>query len=148
MNTSIGRFIPDATFDETLGYEVDDVIWIGNTFWKCTDNSEGAAVWVNSDTPQHNPEGEMAQINLKKTNTPFTPQVGKIGLYPDINGVLCSVDENGIVTVLNGGGGGGGIFIRRSFFAPPFTSYRGFAPKNSLEIDAVWTILLITPFWN
>ena len=37
-------------------------------------------------------------------------------------------------------GGGGGIFIRRSFFAPPFTSYRGFAPENSLETDAVWTI--------
>ena len=53
MNTSIGRFIPDATFDETLGYEVDDVIWIGNTFWKCIANSEGNAVWVNSDTPQH-----------------------------------------------------------------------------------------------
>jgi uncharacterized protein (TIGR02145 family) len=36
--------------------------------------------------------------------------------------------------------GGGGIFIRRSFFVPPFTSYRGFAPENSLETDAVWTI--------
>ena len=35
---------------------------------------------------------------------------------------------------------GGGIFIRRSFFAPPFTSYRGFAPENSLETDEVWTI--------
>ena len=45
----------------------------------------------------------MAQINLKKTNTPFTPQVDKIGLYLDINGVLCSVDEHGMVTVINGG---------------------------------------------
>lgn len=63
-------------------------------------------------------------------------QLGHIRSGGDI-----SVDENGIVTVLNGGGGsGGGVFIRRSFFTPPFTSYRGFAPENSLETDAVWTI--------
>ncbi|NLV94610.1 MAG: hypothetical protein GX031_08720, partial [Candidatus Riflebacteria bacterium] len=46
-------------------------------------------------------------------------QLGHIRSGGDI-----SVDEYGIVTVINGGGGGGSsIFIRRSFFAPPFTSY-------------------------
>lgn len=40
------------------------------------------------------------------------------------------------------GGGGGVVYERKSetFYAPSYTSYLGFAPKNSLETDPVWTI--------
>lgn len=40
------------------------------------------------------------------------------------------------------GGGGGVVYDRKSetFYAPSYTSYLGFAPKNSLETEAVWTI--------
>ena len=83
-NTSIGRFIPDATFDETLGYKVDDVIWIGNTFWKCMDNSKDFAVWVNSDTPQHNsdtpqqiPLSNTVWVNLDLTENNITNRIFK-----------------------------------------------------------------------
>lgn len=37
----------------------------------------------------------MAQINLKKTQTPSIPQIDKIGLYPNLDGVLCTIDEQG-----------------------------------------------------
>lgn len=39
-------------------------------------------------------------------------------------------------------GGGGVVYERKAetFYAPSYISYLGFAPKNSLETDAVWTI--------
>jgi len=39
-------------------------------------------------------------------------------------------------------GGGGVVYERKSetFYAPSYISYLGFAPKNSLETEAVWTI--------
>ena len=56
----------------------------------------------------------------------------------NLAGAITQKDANDILDAM--AGSGGGIFIRRSFFVPPFTSYRGFAPENSLETDAVWTI--------
>ena len=56
----------------------------------------------------------------------------------NLAGATTQKDANDILDALVSGGSG--IFIRRSFFAPPYTSYRGFAPENSLETDAVWTI--------
>lgn len=40
------------------------------------------------------------------------------------------------------GGGSGVVYERKSetFYAPSYISYLGFAPKNSLETEAVWTI--------
>lgn len=71
--------------------------------------------------------------------------ITKIQLADDVDNTNFAVGKTLVVREVGGiikhhYEGKGDILIRRSFFSPPFTSYRGFAPENSLETDSVWTV--------
>ena len=110
--------------DNTLHYYDADL------GWQSIGGSGGAVDWDDitykpTEFPPSAHEHIDSEVELTETYT------------GNLAGAVTQKEANDIFDALVGGGG---IFIRRSFFAPPFTSYRGFAPENSLETDAVWTI--------
>src|SRR5690606_12981556 len=44
-NDLLTDFVPDATNDETEGFERGSIVFGGGTFWICSDPAENTAVW-------------------------------------------------------------------------------------------------------
>ena len=114
------------TVAETITINSSDWIQIQSD-WNQTDNTQ--VDYIKNKPTEFPPSAHThsdTEVNLTETYT------------GNLSGATTQKDANDILDALVGGGGG--VFIRRSFFTPPFTSYRGFAPESSLETDAVWTV--------